>query len=320
MANLRKEVLGSHLFVRPLEDFGLESWKEDGGGGGDDEQNEEDVQGSGTQVLVGGDGGVDLEHDKQAGAEGPTGDQPMEENKSGEGDDVEDVGPQVVNIPFGGGGIIGVNNQETAVGSHPRQLPNLTPMSGLDGLDAEEDTKAEGREYSRSESTLTDLDPDIDVDLYNTCLGGGIHTPGTTPSPPVNPELVVKEELGDPVSFKRESLSPLTSLSGDESEELGDPISFKRESLSPLTSLSGDESEEEIAYLDGNGNKRKLGRGVEVRRESKRIKAHSGGATRQRRTSRSLGILLQGVSYLLKLSWTFSEPFCRKSVVVNVPG
>ena len=49
MAGLRKEVLGGHLFVRPLEDFGLESRKK--GKGEDGDGAEQGAQDAETQVL-----------------------------------------------------------------------------------------------------------------------------------------------------------------------------------------------------------------------------------------------------------------------------
>ena len=283
VANLRMEVLGDHLFVSPLD--GLE--KRRGGEGGDGDDGVETREGD--------------EYDEQARAEDPTDDQPTGEKDARKEVDVEDVQPLVVDLPEDGALEASVkcvtwdeptgtdqvgdhNTQEESVEEeyfHPHQLPSLSPLTDLRELDAEEDVKAERRKPSGSDfanmTFLTDLDPDIDADPYNACLRGeDIHTSTATPGPADNPELVVKKELGfGSISFKRESLSPLTSLSENESEG--------------------------NAYLDGKRRKRKLGWGAEERRESKKVKARPSGATGRRQTARSPGILLQDVRYLLKL-------------------
>lgn len=297
VASLRKEVLGDHLFVRPLEDFGLESLKEDEGVDENEEQTEEGVQPQMNNLPVHEESGVDLEEDEQAEVEELTGDQPAEISKAGEGDGVQDVQAQMAEPPIDGGGVINWGDQEPTVSgevgddntqgksaeesSSLPHLPNLSPISQLTELDAEDDAETEGPQSnansgsgSANTTLSTDLDPDLDMDLYNECLGGEIDTPRTTPGPVDNPELAMKEELGF------------------------DSISFERESLSPLTSLSGDESEEENAYLNAKGKKRKLSGGAEERKVSKKVKAHRGDANRQRRSTKSPGILLQGVSHL----------------------
>ena len=251
MANLRMEVLGDHLFVSPLD--GLENRRE----GEDGDEGVETREGD--------------EYDEQARAEDPTDDQPMGEKDARKGNDIEDVQPLVVDLPEDGvlecvardelTGTDQVGDHNTREESieeeyfHPHQLPSLSPLTDLRKLDAEEDAKS-GSDFA-NKTFSTDLGPDIDADLYNACLREDIHTPTATPGPADDPELVMKEELGfGSISFKRESLSPLTSLSKNESEG--------------------------NAYLDGKGRKRKLGWGAKERRESKKVKARPSGATGRR--------------------------------------